>query len=79
MSLVVSDTSPVRALAYLRRLDLLPALFGTVLIPPAVVVELAQPPRPHQPVDAQSLAGVEVRAPTNRFRVQELLRTLGTG
>ena len=35
MAVVVSDTSPVWALSYLQRLDLLRDLFGEVLIPPA--------------------------------------------
>ncbi len=43
MAIVVSDTSPVRALAHLGRLDLLKTLFGEVLIPPAVLDELEQP------------------------------------
>jgi len=38
--LVVSDTSPVTSLLQVGRADLLPALFGRVLIPPAVKVEL---------------------------------------
>jgi hypothetical protein len=43
--LVVSDTSPVRALAHLHRLDLLGILFDEVLIPPAVARELGAPRR----------------------------------
>src|SRR5689334_650360 len=44
MPVVVSDTSPVRALAHLNLLTVLPALFGRVLIPPIVQRELAYPP-----------------------------------
>lgn len=43
--LVVSDTSPIRALAHLDRLDLLGSLFDEVLIPPAVARELRAPRR----------------------------------
>lgn len=36
MSIVVSDTSPIRALSHLGRLDLLAYLFQEVVVPPAV-------------------------------------------
>jgi predicted nucleic acid-binding protein len=38
---VVSNSSPLIALARIRRLDLLPAIFESVLIPPAVAREIA--------------------------------------
>ncbi|HYV94671.1 MAG TPA: DUF3368 domain-containing protein [Chitinophagales bacterium] len=38
--IVVSDTSPLRALWKIQHLHLLPALYESVLIPPAVVREL---------------------------------------
>jgi uncharacterized protein len=38
--LVISDTSPVTALLQSGQADILPALFGRVLIPPAVEAEL---------------------------------------
>jgi predicted nucleic acid-binding protein len=41
--IVVSDTSPIRALAHLDLMDLLPALYSEVLIPPAVARELENP------------------------------------
>ncbi len=41
--IVVSDTSPIRALAFIEHLTVLQKLFGTVVIPPAVVNELAHP------------------------------------
>lgn len=37
---VVSDTSPLCYLAWIGQLELLPALFGEVFIPPAVLEEL---------------------------------------
>jgi hypothetical protein len=40
MCLVVSDTSPVRALDHLELLNPFPVLFDVVLIPPAVQEEL---------------------------------------
>ena len=38
----VSNSSPLIALAAIERLDLLPALFTTVLVPPAVAQEIAR-------------------------------------
>ena len=40
MSAVVSDTSPINYLIRIGEIDLLPKLFGEVLIPPAVLQEL---------------------------------------
>ena len=39
---VVSDTSPLQYLHQSRTLDLLPQLFGRVIVPPAVIGELAE-------------------------------------
>jgi predicted nucleic acid-binding protein len=40
MSIVVSDTSSISALFRLEKLEVLPALYGEVLIPPVVYAEL---------------------------------------
>ena len=42
MSVVVSDTSPIRALAHLELLPLLGELYDVVVIPPAVFKELTR-------------------------------------
>lgn len=39
--IVVSDTTPINILAQIGLLDLLPSLFGSVIITPAVVAELS--------------------------------------
>jgi predicted nucleic acid-binding protein len=44
--IVVADTSPLNYLILIDEIDLLPALFGQVLIPQAVVRELAQEKTP---------------------------------
>jgi predicted nucleic acid-binding protein len=44
--LVIADTTPLRYLVVLGQIDLLPPLFGHVLIPPAVVEELRHPKAP---------------------------------
>jgi predicted nucleic acid-binding protein len=51
---VVADTAPLRYLVVLGHVDLLPALFGQILTPPAVAGEL------HHPKGIQS-QGDEVR------------------
>ena len=40
--IIVSDTSPVTSLLSIGRIEILQSLFGTVVIPPAVRVELLQ-------------------------------------
>jgi uncharacterized protein len=79
LSIVVSDTSPIRALAHLGHLQLLQALFGQVLIPPAVVVELEQPRSRLRPLSVQDLGFVRIQSPTDRATVEELMRSLGPG
>ena len=44
--LVISDTSPVRYLVLMGSVDLLPALYGEVLIPETVAAELQHPHTP---------------------------------
>jgi predicted nucleic acid-binding protein len=46
--LVVADTSPFIALVNIGHLDILPKLFGSVIIPPEVAAELASPKRPFE-------------------------------
>ena len=46
MSLVVADTSPIFYLLSIGHIDLLPQLFGTLLVPDAVYRELCHPTAP---------------------------------
>ena len=46
MRLIVADTSPLYYLVTINEIDLLPRLFGTVLIPEAVHDELRHPSTP---------------------------------
>lgn len=39
--IVVADTSPLRYLVLIQHIDVLPALYGRVIVPPAVLAELA--------------------------------------
>lgn len=79
MSIVVSDTSPIRALAHLGYMDLLHALFGEVLVPPAVATELEKPRSRFQAISLHGLIFVRIQAPQNRKAVAELQTTLGPG
>ena len=79
MSVVVSDTSPIRALAHLGHLSILHDLFGEVLIPPAVAAELEQPRSRFAAVPVDSLSFFRVQTPHNHPMLEELLSTLGPG
>lgn len=46
--IVIADTTPVNYLVLIEAADLLPRLFGQVLIPPAVLAELNDPGTPSQ-------------------------------
>ena len=73
--IVVSDTSPIRALAFLEQLSVLEQLFGTVVVPPAVVDELAHPARlapDESPVELSRFGFIEVRLPLGQARVEAL-------
>ena len=79
MSVVVSDTSPLRALAHLGHVEWLVVLFKRVLLPPAVAFELRQPLRAYRPIEVSDWAFLEVLAPTNAARVTELRSSLDVG
>jgi len=44
--IVVADTSPINYLVLIKEIDLLPALFGRVLLPEGVLLELMHPKSP---------------------------------
>ena len=79
MAVVVSDTSPLRALTHLNQISLLGRLFGEVLVPPAVAAELVRPMRMSQPLNLADHAFIKVRAPRDRARVNQLGSTLDPG
>ena len=72
MSIVVSDTSPVRALDFLRLLTALKDVYGTVLIPPAVEQELRNPGADFAPIDVRSLANFQIAAPEDLDLINRL-------
>lgn len=65
MGIVVSDTSPIRALGHLHLLRVLGPLFGSVLVPPAVVRELSAPVVGVAPLDLAAFAFIRTQAPTD--------------
>lgn len=79
MSLVVSDTSPVRALTHIGLFSLVWKYFDEVLVPPAVAAELEHPSRGFQPVEVIRLGNVSIRPPADQPAVQRLLSQLDRG
>jgi len=79
MALVVSDTSPVRALDHLGLVDLLGVLFAEVVVPPAVESELGQPRPRFRPVRITDYPFVRVQAPANLTDVTALSASFGPG
>jgi hypothetical protein len=76
---VICNTSPLQYLHQIDQLEILPALTGKVLVPPAVVEELAEGAK--QGVDLPDLSGlfwVEVRSPAAAL-AQPLVVNLGPG
>ena len=63
--IVVSDTTPVHYLLLIDQIDLLPALFGRVVVPPGVLAELRHPGSPDvvRTWSDAAPAWLEVRAP----------------
>lgn len=78
-TIVVSDTSPIRALAALGVLAWLHELFGEVLVPPAVADELLHPPGDLTVVDVSDWEWMLVRVPANAARVAQLRGKLDVG
>jgi len=79
MAIVVSDTSPIRALNFLEQITLLEQLFGTTIVPPAVADELARPRPPFSSIDVSAFRSFEIRAPHDRQLVQTYVETIDAG
>jgi predicted nucleic acid-binding protein len=79
MAVVVSDTSPIRALAHLQLIDVLAKLFHDVLVPPGVASELSEPPGSFRRIDLNAFPFLSVRAPSDESRVKELCQELDRG
>jgi uncharacterized protein len=74
MAVVVSDTSPIRALEHLGLIDLLRVLYSTVLIPPGVFQELLNPSSTLASIDLSVYPFIQVQTPLDTARVGQFLR-----
>jgi len=77
--IIVSDTSPIRALGFLGLLPVLSELFEHVLVPPAVQAELLRSDARYSAIDLSNFGFVEIRAPQDTKRVEAFLQTLDLG
>lgn len=77
--LVVSDTSPLRALHFLKLKWLLRAMFDDVVIPPAVARELERPSSNLPAIALKQFADVRVVVPLHRAAVDALPSELDPG
>ena len=77
--IVVSDTSPILNLALIGRLDLLPALYNRVLIPPAVHRELIRSTEAASLIDPDSGSWLGVASAQDQDRVRRLSGELDAG
>jgi predicted nucleic acid-binding protein len=79
LSIVVSDTSPIRALNHLGRLALLHDLFGEVIVPTAVVEELSLPGDIFPSISLRDFSFIRIESVKNPELVQRLMATLDRG
>ncbi|MFB2891554.1 hypothetical protein ACE1CI_01275 [Aerosakkonemataceae cyanobacterium BLCC-F50] len=78
--IVVSNTSPITNLAAIERLNLLQALYGTIIIPQAVYDEMASVGYAVPgAIEVQTLSWIETRQVMDTNRVTELLAELDQG
>ncbi len=77
--IVVSDTSPIRALHFLELLPVLEELYGDIIVPTAVQRELAAASARYRQVDLSKYDFVDVRSPKDQNQVRQFLQTLQRG
>lgn len=77
--LVVSDTSPLSCLSAIDQLSLIPCLCGRVLVPPAVVSELAVPVAGLPEISPETHAFLNMVKPRDSDRVDVLLQSVDLG
>lgn len=76
---VVSNTTPLIALAWIEQLDLLPTLFGVVYIPQAVHRELHRNPDKIGSAELMAASWLRVQGVENTLAVEMLADELDTG
>ena len=69
--IVVADTSPINYLLLIQEIDILPKMYGNVVIPRAVYEELLRPVAPEivRAWISRVPAWLEIRIPNNRARL----------
>lgn len=77
--IVVSNTTPLIALAWLNQLDLLPTLFGTVHIPQAVYDEIQHNPTAVGAAELKSPSWLKISPVQDTLAVSLLLDQLDAG
>jgi hypothetical protein len=75
----VVNTSPIIPLGKVQRLELQTRLYGTLLVPPAVIAELQAKPETSLQGIQSFIGSVEVRPPANTLLVRALSAGLGAG
>jgi predicted nucleic acid-binding protein len=72
--IVIADTSPLRYLVLVDRIDILPGLFGRIVVPMAVIQEMTHPrsPGPVRTWAASPPGWLEVMSPAEVFEVPGL-------
>jgi uncharacterized protein len=79
VAIVVSDTSPIRALHHLGLLDLLERLFERVYLPDAVALELRRSSQRFGPLDPNDISFFTIQSPHDLTRIAALEQTLDGG
>ena len=79
MSIVVSDTSPIRALDHLGELRLLREMFGQVIVPPEVARELREPRDTFRVIDVAGLDFFEIVSVIDKSQIDSLMNDLDAG
>jgi uncharacterized protein len=79
VTLVVSDTSPVRALNHLGLLNVLEQLYGGVFIPTAVADELEFPAHDFVAIEISKNSTFHIRDVIDRERLREIRTTIDAG
>jgi uncharacterized protein len=79
LNIVVSDTSPIRALSCLGHIGLLGDLYENVLVPPTVLRELETLSSKLPPISLQGIRFLHVQAPANQRVVDDLKLALDAG
>lgn len=74
---VISDTTAITNLFQIGKIFILKEIFGTIIIPKAVELELAE--IPGQLSSIQQLNFIEVKNPTDSISVNQLKSTLDDG